>query len=95
MTVYVILECAQTYEGGCNHYPDAFYPNRFLALAKSEEEARSTIESFAEDRKNFLTAMDSYLYTHEKDPDEFFPNGAICIESEDTDVYYYYKTVDI
>ena len=95
MTIYVILECAQTYEGGLNHYQEAFYPNRFLTLAKSEEEARSTVELFAEDRKNFLEAMDSYLYTNETDPDELFPNGAICVESADTDVYYYFKTVDV
>lgn len=90
MTIYVILECAQTYEGA-NGYEEAFYPNRFLTLAKSEEEARAFIDFYSEDQKSFRMAMGTYICTSKENPSDLYPNGAICVKSGDIDILYYYK----
>ena len=94
MTIYVILECGQIY--GYSDFPDT-YSDTFVALAKSEEDTKRIIDAKVKEREGYLMPMDSYIKTSFCDCGPFgqFEHPAICIEGEDADVYYYYKTVDI
>lgn len=88
MKIYVILQCAHFHD-------ETLHYDRFLTLAKNEEEARAVIEFYAEDQKNFRMASDTYISTRNESPNDLYPYGAICVESGDVDISYYYKTVDI
>ena len=93
MTIYVILQCSQFHENDGSSTTLLY--DKFLAVEENEEEARAFIDYYSEDQKSFRTAMGTYIRTRKESPNDLYPYGAICVESADVDILYYYKTVDI